>query len=60
MSPTEKMIRAKILLEETLKKKRCSDRCITELDPEGYAPCNCGASSARSSLQEAIKLLSID
>lgn len=34
-----------------------NDRCRVELDPEGYAPCNCGASSTNAAIDRAIRIL---
>lgn len=31
-------------------KKPHHDRCITELDPEGLQPCNCGAYGGQNSI----------
>jgi hypothetical protein len=38
-------------------KVRHSDRCRVELDPEGYAPCNCGATSTNAAIERAIRIL---
>ena len=53
----EKIVRAKMKLEGGSKDH--SDRCAVELDPEGYAPCSCGASSHNSSVQAAIDELKL-
>jgi hypothetical protein len=54
----ERIIRAKVKLEELkLISGQHSSRCVVELDPEGYAPCNCGASRVRSLIDSALKSL---
>lgn len=54
----EKMVRAKVRLENS----RVSHKngCLVESDPEGYAPCNCGASATNSNINSAIKDLSLE
>lgn len=54
----EKMARAKIRLENSKVNHRGS--CPVESDPEGYAPCNCGASTTNSTIDSAIKELSLE
>lgn len=53
----EKIIRAKIELEHL--RRRHSDRCRVELDPEGFAPCDCGADGVNATVNMAIKLLEL-
>lgn len=54
----EKIVRAKVKLEGV--KISHKDSCPVECDPEGYAPCNCGASTTNSAIDSAIKELKID
>jgi len=53
----EKMVRAKMKLEGA--RRRHADRCIVELDPEGFAPCNCGSNDLNAALDEAAKELKL-
>ena len=53
----EKIVRAKVILEGL--KVKHGDRCIVELDPEGLAPCDCGASQRNGVLDKAIEILSL-
>lgn len=57
MSDVERIIRAKIRIEDYLENLRHSDRCIVELDPEGYTPCNCGRDNIRTALTSVLKEL---
>ena len=45
--------------ESELEKAKTShaDRCAVEMDPEGYTPCNCGASSTNLAIDKAIRIL---
>lgn len=53
-----RMTEAKLLLQQVQREGgRHSDRCVVELDPEGYAPCSCGASSRNGKIDDAIKKL---
>jgi len=54
----EKMVRAKVRLENS----RVSHKngCPVESDPEGHAPCNCGASATNLNINFAIKDLSLE
>lgn len=54
----EKMARAKMRLEDSTQQHK--NGCPVECDPEGFAPCNCGASAANAALKRAIKELSFD
>ena len=54
----EKMVRAKVKLENS--KISHKDSCPVECDPEGYAPCNCGASKTNSAIDAATRELSIE
>jgi hypothetical protein len=47
--------KAETALEEA--KTGHADRCIVEMDPESYAPCNCGASSTNAAIDKAIRIL---
>ncbi|OGN06281.1 MAG: hypothetical protein A3B86_04145 [Candidatus Yanofskybacteria bacterium RIFCSPHIGHO2_02_FULL_38_22b] len=61
LSPTkliEKIVRAKVKLENS--KMNHKDSCPVESDPEGYAPCNCGASKTNGAIDAAIRELNID
>lgn len=53
----EKMVRAKMKLEGSHRSH--SDHCPVECDPEGYAPCSCGASSHNSRISDAISELKL-
>jgi hypothetical protein len=57
MKLMEKIIRAKVKLESM--KKDHSNRCIVELDPEGYAPCSCGATSSNSNISSILDELKL-
>lgn len=52
----EKIIRARVKLERA--KRGHNDRCPVETDPEGYTPCNCGASNTNLAIEEALRELS--
>lgn len=39
------------------KKRRHKDRCVVETDPDGFAPCSCGASEFNAAIDEAIRVL---
>ncbi|MBI2674560.1 MAG: hypothetical protein HYX22_02385 [Candidatus Yanofskybacteria bacterium] len=54
----EKIVRAKVKLENSKMIHRNS--CPIESDPEGYAPCSCGASKTNSAIDAAIRELNID
>ena len=54
----EKMVRAKVKLEGSRMSHK--DSCPVESDPEGYAPCNCGASKTNSAIDAAIRELNIE
>lgn len=54
----EKIVRAKVKLEST--KVNHKDSCPVECDPEGYAPCNCGASLINSKIDSAKRELIIE
>lgn len=58
----EDVVRAKVLLEELLPPPRAHafPSCPVESDPEGYAPCNCGADAFNKKREQVFKLLSID
>lgn len=47
-----KMARAEMALENA--RVNHKDNCIVELDPEGYAPCNCGATATNSRIESAL------
>lgn len=53
----EKIVRAKVKLESS--KANHSDCCPVESDPEGFAPCNCGASGINRRVQDAINELKL-
>ncbi len=53
----EKMVRAKIKLEGA--RRRHSDHCVTEYDPETMAPCNCGAADLNAALNDAARELNL-
>lgn len=53
----EKIVRAKIKLEG--QQRGHSDSCPVEADPEGFAPCNCGASSHNRKINNAIEELDL-
>lgn len=53
----EKMVRAKVKLEGS--RRGHSDRCPVDYDPEGYSPCNCGASSHNSRVSDALDELKL-
>lgn len=54
-----RMTEAKMLIQQVQREAGGhSNRCAVELDPEGYAPCSCGASGRNSKIDEAIKKLS--
>ncbi len=50
--------RAELALNQA--KKGHSERCIVELDPDGMAPCNCGASATNAAIDKALKELQVD
>ena len=52
------MTRAKIRLENAKMSHRNS--CPVETDPEGFAPCNCGASNTNYAIESAIQDLSLE
>lgn len=54
----EKLVRAKISLEK-IQHKSHSSSCPVDYDPEGYAPCNCGASSHNAEIKRAIEHLEL-
>lgn len=54
----EKIVRAKVKLENV--KVDHKDSCPVECDPEGYAPCSCGASATNSAVGSAIRELNIE
>lgn len=51
----ERIIRAKVKLEGM--KKGHDARCVVEMDPEGFAPCNCGATTRNAVVDEILKIL---
>lgn len=53
----EKIIRAKVKLESC--RKQHNDSCPVEYDPEGYAPCKCGASAVNSAIFSALNELKL-
>jgi len=53
----EKMVRAKIKLEGS--RRGHSDSCPVEADPEGFAPCNCGASNHNGKISDALDELDL-
>ncbi len=53
----EKIVRAKIKLEN--QRTGHSGNCAVELDPEGYAPCNCGASGHNRNITNALEELEL-
>jgi len=53
----EKIIEARLIAKQAMKSH--ADRCVVEMDPEGYAPCNCGATAANNALQEVIDKLKL-
>ena len=53
-----KITRAKIRLENAKMSHRNS--CPVETDPEGFAPCNCGASNTNYAIESAIQDLSLE
>jgi len=53
----EKIVRAKIKLES--ERREHSGSCPVEADPEGYAPCNCGASGHNRKISSAIAELDL-
>lgn len=58
MDALEAGIRIGKAIAELEKVKRGhADRCRVEMDPEGYSPCNCGASNSNSSIDRAIRIL---
>ena len=54
----EKIVRAKVKLERARSPHR--DSCPVECDPEGFAPCNCGASATNSAIDSAMRELNIE
>lgn len=58
VSLIEKITRAKITLERAMRGH--ADSCPVEYDPEGYAPCNCGASAANGAVRDAIRELKLE
>ena len=53
----EKIIRAKIKLQSNLQAH--TDRCIIGLDPEGYDPCDCGATAYNKVFEDVINELEL-
>jgi hypothetical protein len=53
----EKIVRTKVILEQTKDQLKHSNYCPTETDPEGFAPCNCGCSNTRQQISKALKEL---
>lgn len=47
-------------IKQQMKTVKHRDSCPVENDPEGYAPCNCGASAQRQGLQTALDALKLD
>ena len=47
--------RAESALEKA--KRGHADRCVIEIDPDSWAPCNCGASNANAAIDKAIRIL---
>lgn len=54
----EKITRAKVKLERA--RRAHSSNCIVEMDPEGLAPCNCGAGSANFAIDAALRELELE
>jgi coenzyme F420-reducing hydrogenase gamma subunit len=54
----EKIVRAKVKLEAA--RRRHSDRCPVDMDPEYMGPCTCGASSSNSAIDSALKELELE
>lgn len=53
----EKMVRAKVKLQGS--RRRHSDSCPLESDPEGYSPCRCGASEHNNNVSSALDELKL-
>ena len=51
----EKIIRVKVKLENA--KIKHSRNCVIDLDPEGYAPCDCGASKFNAMINDILEEL---
>lgn len=53
----EQIVRAKVQLEGM--KVTHKDNCVVENDPEGYAPCNCGAAQTNNKIDAVLRTLEI-
>ena len=54
----EKIVRAKVKLESA--RRRHSDGCPVEYDPDYYGPCTCGASKTNAAIDAALHELELD
>lgn len=54
----QKMARAEVALKAAKRTHR--DNCPVESDPEGMAPCNCGASQTNTEIDKALRELRLD
>lgn len=51
----EKIIEARLIAKSL--RRAHDDRCRVETDPEGYAPCSCGAAESNRGLDRMIEAL---
>lgn len=56
----ERIIRAKVALEELRHKLSHTRYCVIDVDPEGFSPCDCGASERLAHIDKALKALTFD
>lgn len=54
----EKIVRARVRLEDMKLSHKGS--CVVEADPEGFAPCNCGASRVNHQIQGVLDELTLE
>jgi hypothetical protein len=54
----EKIVRAKVKLEGS--KRRHSERCMVDMDPDYMGPCTCGASETNSAIDSALEELELE
>ena len=54
----EKIVRAKVRLESA--KRRHSERCMVDMDPDYMGPCTCGAESSNAAIDAALKELELE
>ena len=54
----EKIVRAKVKLEGA--RAQHTSACPVDADPEGHAPCTCGASTRNSAIKAVLKELSFE